>query len=124
MALKTNALVLDALSTLNRFSSAQEVHLQILKTKESVGLSTVYRTLQKLAEAEQVDFVRRSDGEGVYKICDSTHHHHLLCAQCGASVEFHSEQFEKLLESIAQESGYTVQGHEAEIIGLCKRCSS
>ena len=123
MALKTNSTVLASLSALNKFSSAQEVHSQILKSKKNVGLSTVYRTLQKLAEVDEVDFLRRPDGEGVYKVCAPSHHHHLLCAKCGSSVEFHSDKFEKLLESISKEYGYTVQGHEAEIIGLCKKCA-
>lgn len=123
MALKTNSTVLTSLSALNKFSSAQEVYSHILRSKKNVGLSTVYRTLQKLADSKDVDFLRRPDGEGVYKICAPSHHHHLLCANCGASVEFQSEKFEKLLESISKENGFTVQGHEAEIVGLCKKCS-
>jgi Fur family ferric uptake transcriptional regulator len=123
VALKTNSTVLASLSTLNKFSSAQEVHSQILKSKKSVGLSTVYRTLQKLVDVQEVDFLRRPDGEGVYKVCAPSHHHHLLCANCGASVEFQSDRFEKLLEAISKENGYTLQGHEAEIVGLCKKCA-
>lgn len=124
MAVKTNSTVLGSLSALNKFSSAQEVYSHILKSKKNVGLSTVYRTLQKLVETQEVDFLRRPDGEGVYKICLPAHHHHLLCSNCGASVEFESEKFEKLLESISTQFGYTVQGHEAEIVGLCGKCSS
>ena len=123
MALKTNSTVLSSLAALDRFASAQEVYSHILKSKKSVGLSTVYRTLQKLADAQEVDFLRRPDGEGVYKVCAPSHHHHLLCANCGASVEFQSDKFENLLTTIAKEFGYTVQGHEAEIVGLCKKCS-
>ena len=124
MALKTNTTVLTSLSALDKFSSAQEVYSHILKTKKNVGLSTVYRTLQKLAEAQEIDFLRRPDGEGVYKVCVPEHHHHLLCANCGVSVEFQSEKFENLLKSISTQFGFTVQGHEAEIVGLCKKCSS
>jgi Fur family transcriptional regulator, ferric uptake regulator len=123
MALQTSSTVLNSLSALNKFSSAQEVYSHIQKSKKNIGLSTVYRTLQKLVEAQEVDFLRRPDGEGVYKVCAGSHHHHLLCANCGASAEFESEKFEKLLESISKEYGYTVQGHEAEIVGLCKKCS-
>lgn len=123
MAHKTNSAVLDSLTVLNKFSSAQEVHAQILKSKKSVGLTTVYRTLQKLSQHEEVDFLRRDDGEGVYKVCQSQHHHHLLCNKCGTSVEFQSEKFEKLMNSIALDKGFVVQGHEAEIVGLCGKCS-
>ena len=124
MAIKTNSTVLTSLSALTKFSSAQEVYSHLLKTKNNIGLSTVYRTLQKLADTEEVDFIRRPDGEGVYKVCVPNHHHHLLCANCGASVEFQSEKFEKLLDSISSQFGYTIKGHEAEIVGLCKKCST
>jgi Fur family transcriptional regulator, ferric uptake regulator len=123
MALKTTSTVLKSLAALDRFASAQEVYTHIQKSKSNLGLSTVYRTLQKLAESHEVDFVRRPDGEGSYKVCAPRHHHHLLCASCGASVEFHSDKFEKLIEQISKEYGYTLQGHEAEIVGLCKKCS-
>ena len=123
MAHKTNSTVLDSLATLNKFSSAQEVHTQILKSKKSVGLTTVYRTLQKLSQNEEVDFLRRDDGEGVYKVCQTQHHHHLLCSNCGVSVEFVSEKFERLMKSIALDNGFVVQEHEAEIVGLCEKCS-
>ncbi len=123
MALKTNSTVLESLATLDKFSSAQEVYAQILKSKKAVGLTTVYRTLQKLSESEEVDFLRRDDGEGVYKVCEKEHHHHLLCSKCGTSVEFQSDKFENLVKSIAAENGFVVQDHEAEIVGLCKKCS-
>ena len=123
MAHKTSAAVLKALGNLNAFSSAQEVYSEILKDKSSIGLTTVYRALQKLADAKEIDFVRREDGEGTYKLCSDTHHHHLLCEKCGKSVEFSSSKFEKLLDSIATENGFEPLSHRAEILGLCHRCS-
>ena len=123
MALKTSVAVMAALEKLNTFASAQEVYGEILKSKKSIGLTTVYRTLQKLADSNEVDFVRREDGEGAYKLCSDSHHHHLLCEKCGKSVEFNSSKFEKLLDAIAEENGFEPLSHQAEIVGLCRTCS-
>ena len=122
MALKTQSIILHSLGELDRFSSAQEVHAQIIKSKNKVGLSTVYRTLQKLADAQEIDFLRRADGEGIYKLCASEHHHHLLCAHCGTSIEFQSNKFEDLVKSIAKENGFAIVGHDVEIVGYCMGC--
>ena len=123
MALKTSAVVISALEKLNSFASAQEVYGVILKDKRTIGLTTVYRTLQKLADAKEIDFVRREDGEGAYKLCSDSHHHHLLCEKCGKSVEFSSNKFEKLLEAVAEENGFEPLSHRAEIVGLCRQCN-
>ena len=45
-----------------------------------IGLTTVYRALQALADTGQVDVLRTDDGESVYRACASgDHHHHLVC---------------------------------------------
>jgi Fur family ferric uptake transcriptional regulator len=123
VALKTNSTILATLKKLNTFSSAQEVYAEIQKSKNEMGLTTVYRALQKLADSKEIDFVRREDGEGAYKLCSDNHHHHLICEKCGKSVEFASAKFEKLLETIADENGFEPLSHDASILGLCRSCN-
>ena len=62
---------------------------------ETVGLATVYRTLQRLAEAGEVDMLRTEDGEAIYRRCSDTHHHHLVCRSCGATVEVEGPAVER-----------------------------
>ncbi len=80
----------------------------MLKHKgDSVGLTTVYRTLQSLADAGEVDVLRTSDGESVYRRCSTgEHHHHLVCRVCGKAVEVEGPAVEKWAEAIAVEHGY------------------
>ena len=54
---------------------------------EGVGLSTVYRALQALAGADEFDVLRAGDGAALYRRCSSGHHHHLVCRDCGRTVE-------------------------------------
>jgi Fur family ferric uptake transcriptional regulator len=91
---------------------------------ESVGLSTVYRNLQALAEIGEVDFIRNQDGETLYRHCGSVHHHHLVCRQCGKAEELAGTTVEKWVSRVASDHGFTQLSHEVEIFGLCPRCTS
>ena len=71
--------VVAILEDLDGFASAQEIHDILKKRGESVGLSTVYRSLQVLADAAEVDALRNDDGEVLYRQCSAGHHHHLVC---------------------------------------------
>lgn len=115
--------VLAALESVDDFRSAQQLHELLASRGESVGLATVYRTLQLLAEHERVDALRREDGETVYRSCSVPHHHHhLVCRSCGATVEVEGPTVERWLGTIAGEHGYRDVSHELEIFGTCPDC--
>jgi Fur family transcriptional regulator, ferric uptake regulator len=115
--------VLEALASVDDFRSAQEVH-EILTTSGSrVGLATVYRTLQLYADSGDVDVLRREDGEAIYRRCSETHHHHLVCRSCGATVEVEGPAVERWTTSMAAEHGFTDVSHTLEIFGTCAACS-
>ena len=78
--------------------------------------------LQRLAEAGEVDLLRTEDGEAIYRRCSDTHHHHLVCRSCGATVEVEGPTVERWTSSIAAEHGYADVSHALEIFGTCPRC--
>ena len=88
----------------------------------TVGLATVYRTLQRLADAGEVDMLRTEDGEAIYRRCSDTHHHHLVCRDCGATVEVEGPAVERWTRAIAAEHGYADVSHTLEIFGTCPDC--
>ena len=84
---------------LAEFRSAQEIHDLLKARGEQVGLTTVYRSLQSLAASGDVDFLVTDDGETVYRRCSTQHHHHLVCRECGATVEVSGPAVERLMAS-------------------------
>ena len=114
--------VLACLGQLDDFRSAQEIHELLRGGGENVGLSTVYRTLQALADADEVDVLRAEDGETRYRRCSGTHHHHLVCRDCGRTVEVEGPTVERWATAIAEEHGYDAVSHTLEIFGLCPSC--
>jgi Fur family ferric uptake transcriptional regulator len=118
---KQRKAVAEVLATISKFSSAQEVHSILISRGEKVGLATVYRTLQALAETGTID-VLRNDGEALYRACSNDHHHHLVCTGCNKTTEIAAPEVEIWTEKIAREQGYLISGHTIEVFGLCKNC--
>ncbi len=114
--------VAEILGTFSDFRSAQEIHELLAERGEAVGLATVYRTLQRLAEAGEVDLLRTEDGEAIYRRCSPAHHHHLVCRTCGATVEVEGPAVERWTRAIADEHGYADVSHTLEIFGVCDSC--
>ncbi|PJE94656.1 transcriptional repressor [Streptomyces carminius] len=122
---RQRAAVAAALSEVDEFRSAQELHDMLKHRGDSVGLTTVYRTLQALADAGEVDVLRTDEGESVYRRCSSDeHHHHLVCRHCGRAVEVEGPAVERWADAIAAEHGFVDVAHTIEIFGTCGECAA
>lgn len=114
-----------ALDRAGAFRTAQHLHDELRAAGENVGLTTVYRTLQGLADAGEVDALRTADGETIYRRCATDeHHHHLVCRSCGTSVEVGSDEVERWAAQTALRHGFTDVEHTAELYGLCGSCTA
>ena len=123
-ATRQRAAIEDALERSQAFMSAQELHQQLKGSGRRVGLTTVYRTLQSLADASRVDVLRNEHGEQIYRRCETRrHHHHLVCTSCGKSIEIASDELEAWADQSARRHGFTAVKHVAEVYGLCGDCS-
>ena len=106
------------------FHSAQDLHAMLRDRGERVGLIIVYRTLQGLADAGEIDVMRPPGGEHLYRRCSQGHHHHLVCRSCGRTVEVEGPTVERWADGVAGRHGFTDVSHTLEIFGLCSACSS
>jgi len=114
--------VKHALGQSTGFVSAQDLH-QILKQHGSpIGLATVYRALADLAQQEQADSLQSASGETLFRACGQTHHHHLICTDCGATVEIGAAEIEVWANAVAKSHGFTPASHTIELFGICGNC--
>lgn len=109
--------------TFDDFRSAQQIHALLTDQGETVGLATVYRALQRMAETGEVDTLRTEEGELTYRRCSDTHHHHLVCRACGATFEIEGPAVEQWADRVAHEHGFTEVSHSLEIFGTCADCA-
>jgi Fur family ferric uptake transcriptional regulator len=111
--------VLAALRRAPEPLSARDLHAELGR---SVGLATVYRTLQGLVDAGRVDVFRRDTGEALFRLCNPVHHHHLVCQGCGRVEEINACEAEPWASRIARRHGFSVTGHQADVFGVCPAC--
>ena len=116
--------VRELLEDITDFRSAQQLHDLLRGRGYAIGLATVYRCLQTLAETGEVDVLIGREGEARYRRCSDVHHHHLVCRNCGKAEEVEADVVEHWAESIAAEHGYREVQHSLEIYGICPGCSA
>jgi Fur family ferric uptake transcriptional regulator len=121
---RQRAAVDEALEDTADFISAQELHGMLRARGAAVGLATVYRTLQTMADDGRVDVLRSDGGEAIYRRCSrDEHHHHLVCRSCGSTVEVSGPAVETWTGAVAREHGFTDVSHTLEIFGTCPQCA-
>jgi len=115
--------VRTALSERDQFVSAQALHAALRDDGSSIGLATVYRALADLAEEGEADSLQQ-EGEALYRACTpGNHHHHLICRQCGMTVEIEAAAVESWARALAAEHGFTAAEHVVDVFGLCPQCT-
>ncbi len=123
-ATRQRAAISALLENVDEFRSAQELHDELRRGGEGIGLTTVYRTLQSMATAGLLDTLRTDSGESVYRRCSQDHHHHLVCRVCGSTVEVQGREAEAWAAEVAAQHGFSDVSHTMEIFGVCAECST
>lgn len=114
--------ITEALREADDFISASDLYAQLRAQHRTVGLATVYRQLNSLAESGSADTISMG-GRQLYRLCVETpkHHHHLVCEGCGKTVEIEPPDGD-WMRAIAAENGFTISRHVLEVFGLCSDC--
>ncbi|MBG6212642.1 Fur family ferric uptake transcriptional regulator [Cryobacterium sp. CAN_C3] len=117
--------VRGALDANDGFVSAQALHSALHATGSPIGLATVYRALADLAVKGDADSLQSPDGESLYRACSTNeHHHHLICRNCGLTVEIEADAVERWAKDVAAQNGFTQAAHVVDVFGLCATCTA
>ncbi|MCC6905709.1 MAG: transcriptional repressor [Anaerolineae bacterium] len=87
-----------------------------------LGLTTVYRTLEKLEALGLVQLVHQANGCHTYIAAPAGHQHLLICEYCGRTLFFGGDDLGSLIDQIERESGYRVHEHLLQLTGTCPGC--
>src|SRR6266403_327806 len=103
--------------------STDELHRLVKKRDAKIGFTTVYRTLKLFAECGLASEVAFHDGIARYEHqYNRRGHNHMVCTECGASVEFFSEQVGAIEREIGRKYHYMTTRHTLQIYGVCEDC--
>lgn len=113
--------ILTFLKALNREISAQELYLELRTSPQSMGLATVYRSLEALKLEGLVQVRTLANGESLYS-CSQKDQHHLTCLNCGRSIAIDRCPVRELENQLQQSHQFKVYYHTLEFFGVCDRC--
>ena len=103
--------------------STDELYRLVKKKDPGIGFTTVYRTLKLLADCGLASEVAFHDGIARYEHqYNRRSHHHMVCTECGSSVEFFSPEIGQLEQEIGHKHNYLTTRHTFQIYGICEEC--
>jgi Fur family ferric uptake transcriptional regulator len=123
---RERAIIVDEVFASHEHFDAEQLIGRLSQRKDSrrVSRSTIYRALESLEEAGLIRKVARQDNKDVFEHdYGYPEHDHLICKRCGTLIEFHNESIREIVEEVAREHGFRLEGHRMEAYGLCSDCS-
>lgn len=116
-------LILDVFLRTEKHLSSEDLYRLVQQEDPNIGQTTVYRTLKLLTEAGLAREVRFGDGRTHYEHnYKHQHHDHMICMECGAIIEFYSEELEAIQDAMAAKHRFEVRQHLLRILGVCYNC--
>ncbi len=114
--------VIQAIATNQEHLTPTAIYETVHRDQPNIGLVTIYRTLEILARLELICKLHAGDSCRSYTISAPGHHHHLICSNCSKVVDFPSCELEEAQQSLSEQTGFRIDGHLLEFIGLCQAC--
>lgn len=116
-------LIVEAIHDASEHLTAEEIIAYVQARMPEVNKSTIYRTLQLL---EQVGCVYKSEfsEQSVYHHAEEGHHHHLVCNQCGKTIDCDEDLLAPLEQLLVEKHGFQINFRHVVMSGLCEECRS
>ncbi len=116
-------IILEELQSVKSHPTAGEVYDMVRKRLPRIGLGTVYRNLELMANS---GIILKIEVGGTQKRFDATTtpHHHIRCIKCERVDDINIEFTDDINRLAADSSQYQILGHHIEFTGLCHDCSA
>ena len=104
--------------------SAEDIYQIVKPDYPEIGLATIYRTLELLADIDVLQKMNFDDGKARYEFSndDEHHHHHLICLKCHKVIEFNDDLLDVLEKAISEKKNFEVVDHKLKFYGYCSKC--
>lgn len=114
--------VLEVMSGTRVRMTPAQVYAEARQRCPDLGLPTVYRTLEILEQLKVIRRIHTSEGCEGFAPAGVLDAHHVVCVRCGRVAEFSGCNVSELIPSVADQTGFHVEGHFLELLGTCGPC--
>jgi len=115
--------VLQALQVMGH-GTPEQIYDRIAPVLQGLNLSTVYRTLEVLAEHQLVTHAHLEQSSATYMLAAHADHAHLVCRGCHQVLEFDHDIATALTGQISHIHGFDVDTGHLSVFGRCDACTS
>lgn len=115
--------IINAIVNNTTHPSVEQIHQEILKDFPTTSLATVYKTIKLLKEIDEILELGFGDDGSRYDGRKPHPHPHMICTNCGTIVDSELDEFETLINTLAEQTGFSVKTHRLDIFGLCSSCN-
>ena len=115
-------MILSAIEGSESHISAEEIYAQVVAKYPHVNISTVYRTLELLKRLGLVTETDLGEGRVRYHPADKGHHHHLVCQECGATIDLDEATLFPLRDTLLRDYKFIADLKHLAIFGRCTNC--
>ena len=116
-------LVLKAIVSFHKHFNTDDLFERLPKKGDYVSRATIYRTIPLLLQSGLItEAIRCQDMISYENIFNKKRHDHLLCIECGKTIEFYNEEIERLQNEVCKKYDFVPIEHRLGIKGHCKDC--
>lgn len=115
--------VLDAVCDVGGHATIGQIYQRAKELDPLIDQSTIYRALDVLCKVGLVNVAEIGEAGKVYEIAEPTPHHHLICQQCGATLQFDHQLVQPFLKHLEEQLGFTVTDEHLTLHGICAACA-
>ena len=114
-------IILEELAKVKTHPTASELYDMVRKRLPRIGLGTVYRNLELMADS---GMILKIEVGGTQKRFDATtdDHYHIRCSACGRVDDIDVPVIRDLASQAAATTSYQILGHHIEFTGICSGC--
>ena len=103
--------------------TARKIYDRARKTDQSLGMASVYRTLEVLSELDLIQLIHQPQGCQAYAPSLTGHQHFIICTACGRMAPFEGrDEVSDFFREVGEKRGYQVQDHWLQVFGMCRLC--
>jgi len=116
-------LVLETFLEHEGHRSVEDIYRTVKQLDPRIGYTTVYRTMKLLADCGLAREIDLADGITRYEhLFNHEHHDHMICMECGQSIEFYNSEIESVQDAASEQLGFKTLDHKLQIYGVCRDC--
>lgn len=116
-------LIIDKIHDTEARLTAEEIIAYVQERMPGIHKSTIYRTLDLLEGAGCI-YKSELEDQPVYHHAEEGHHHHLVCSECGKTIDCNDDLFAQMEQSLGEKYGFRVNFKHVVMSGICEECES